>query len=182
MPKSTPAGHLPRVQAESKLREMTTETAVVEPGLYGDLDVLAGKPLEHTDASTWYTSRAASEDILLKACELFAVTRFQLGRLLGCPQTNRVYQWLSGEKRPSSKYALRLAKLLQLHMAGVPLASFDYIDWNTGNGFKGSMTDAQSGGYIPQTRRRRVPDQQGTPGPDVSGIPAQQHSAPAPLP
>ena len=136
------------------------EETVVQPGLFAseyDLHQTA----ERSDSSNKYATAAGYSHALRRAVDLFGVTLFQLGRLLGLPEPGHVYKWTSEsqrtQRRPASKYMLRLCVLFDLHMRGVSLVMIDGIDWTTGQGFsnesKAVELDNCKARYVPKARR-----------------------------
>lgn len=63
------------------------------------------------------------------------ISPFRLSRLLGCASDAQLYQWLSGQYRPSPLYVHRLCRLLLLRLEGYEFAdpadpkTIKHIDW-----------------------------------------------------
>jgi hypothetical protein len=88
--------------------------------------------------TTWVTKptrwpgHSLALDSVQGAIRQLGVTPYQLGLLLGSSYRATVYGWLSATHRPSSLFAIRLLKLLELHNDEVPVSRIRRIDWRTG--------------------------------------------------
>ena len=61
------------------------------------------------------------------------ISSWRLGKLLGMRWPNNLASaWLSGRRRPSQLYCVRLVRLHQLAIAGVNFVLIDEIDWDSG--------------------------------------------------
>jgi len=70
-------------------------------------------------------------EVLNNATQIFGVSVYRLSFLLGTAHPGKIYQWMSCESKPSSKYLLRLVRLHQLWVAGLDLAVVRAINWDT---------------------------------------------------
>ena len=77
-----------------------------------------------------YPSRTVVEQDLTELMELFDVTKYQLGRILGTPQASYIYKWMSGANRPSPMYVWRLLKVFMMYCKEQPISLISYIDWD----------------------------------------------------
>ena len=106
-----------------------------------------------------YTSSIAVRELLHELLTDLAITKYQLGRLLGTTQSAQVYRWLTGTFRPGPLYLMRLLKICHMKMTGHPVARMSYIDWeNSAIKWKvGNVTHNYhlfgSGGPLPSTER-----------------------------
>ena len=139
-------------------------TPVVQANMFASPNELgmSDKP-EHNK----YALMAGYRECIKRALDAFGISLFHLGKLLGLPDAHDVYKWTSPSKRtqrrPASKYMMRLAVLYDLHVKGIPLIALDGIDWSTGQAYTRSSTEAAvvSSGevrYIPANRGRRLLD------------------------
>ena len=129
---------------------------IAEPQLYE----YSGGAREQGTASH-YAPRAAYEVSIYEICDVLGVTRYQLSKLLGLGFPTQLYSWTSGRQRPSSKYCLRMIRLLLMHNSGYSLALLDSVNWQEGRALAGGIgqQQAQSKTAKPVYRRRR--DQEG---------------------
>ena len=127
-----------------KIRRHELEKIGIPAEVFGSDRELRGDALSLQNV---YSQHGAYHAVIRRALMDFGVSAYQLGQLLGCPNPNLIYRWLRlppqhtkkskkpkkiNERRPSSRYMLRLTKLYQLAIDKVPLATISSIDWVTG--------------------------------------------------
>lgn len=62
-----------------------------------------------------------------------AISPYRMAILIGAEPAHNVYKWLSGERRPSQRYCIRMMRLMQMKvMDGVNLSLVDHIEWPEG--------------------------------------------------
>lgn len=71
--------------------------------------------------------------IIRRALEYLGVTRWQLSKLLGAPETNYVYHWLSGQRHMSSFYYARMMWLVMERTGGLATHRIKSVDWVHGS-------------------------------------------------
>lgn len=90
-------------------------------------------------------------EALSNACLIFGVSLYRLSFLLGTAQVGKIYQWMSCECKPSTKYLLRLIKLHQLQLAGLDLGVVRSVDWDLGTIRYFPVLDFSSGKFVERT-------------------------------
>ena len=90
-------------------------------------------------------------EALSNACLIFGVTPYRLSFLLGTAHPQKIYQWMSCEAKPSTKYLLRLVKLHQLQLAGLDLCVVRSVDWDSGIVRYLPVLDFNSGKFVERT-------------------------------
>lgn len=117
---------------------------VENPGITitpGDFSLIPQKGDFKTSA---YLSRSANAEVLRTAAEQFGITPWYLFKLLGA-NTDHGYKWLSGNRRPSAAYLIRLLRLYQIYGAGLDILRILKINWDTGQIIlKGQETNDQN--------------------------------------
>ena len=140
-------------------------TPVVQANMFASPNELgmSDKP-EHNK----YALMAGYRECIKRALDAFGISLFHLGKLLGLPDAHDVYKWTSPSKRtqrrPASKYMMRLAALYDLHVKGIPLIALDGIDWSTGQAYTRSSTVVEvtrnsEARYVPRNRGGRISGQ-----------------------
>jgi len=78
-----------------------------------------------------YPQHIPVEHLLLTTLDVLGVTKYQLGKILGCKHESQVFQWLNGYRRPGPLYPSRLCHVLLMgwESNGLPISLISSIDW-----------------------------------------------------
>ena len=78
-----------------------------------------------------YPRREAVEHLLNTLLEVTGITKYQLGKILGCKHESQVFQWFSGYRRPGPLYLSRLCHVLLMGWEpnGLQIDLISSIDW-----------------------------------------------------
>ena len=115
----------------------------IEPGAFSSL--------ERGPWRSRFGKHPACCEVLSNATLIFGVSLYRLGFLLGTSQVGKIYQWMSCESKPSSKYLLRLVRLHQLQLAGLDLGVVRAINWDSGVVRFHPVLDISTGKFVEKT-------------------------------
>jgi len=78
-----------------------------------------------------YPTYLGSEHLLLTFLEVCDISKYQLGKILGCKHDSHVWQWFNGHRRPGALYLSRMLHLLMLTLPPdpIPIQFISSIDW-----------------------------------------------------
>tara|TARA_B100000745_G_C20088897_1_gene372139 strand:+ start:194 stop:796 length:603 start_codon:yes stop_codon:yes gene_type:complete len=78
-----------------------------------------------------YPRHRAVEHLLLTVLDVLDVTKYQLGKILGCKHESQVFQRFNGYRRPEPLYPSRMchALLMGWEPNGLPISLISSIDW-----------------------------------------------------
>ena len=78
-----------------------------------------------------YPTYLGSEHLLLTFLEVCDISKYQLGKILGCKHDSHVWQWFNGHRRPGALYLSRMWHLLMLTLPPdpIPIQFISSIDW-----------------------------------------------------
>ena len=83
--------------------------------------------------SAQWADTGACVEVLAESRRRFGVSLYRLGVLLGLShRISTIYEWMAGDRRPGSKYMIRLVVLYGLFIDGVDVSSIRTIDWAEG--------------------------------------------------
>ena len=100
-----------------------------------DAYVSARDLIKRTDptrnASAVYPQHHAVQHLLFTVLDVLDVTKYQLGKILGCKHESQVFQWFSGYRRPGPLYLSRLCHVLLMGWEpnGLQIDLISSIDW-----------------------------------------------------
>jgi hypothetical protein len=80
-----------------------------------------------------YPSHSGVQHLLDTYLDLNHLTKYQLGKVLGCKSDSQVWQWFNGYRRPSALYLSRMlhVQMLAVGSDALPLEFIRAIDWET---------------------------------------------------
>jgi hypothetical protein len=100
-----------------------------------DAYVSARDLIKRTDptrnALATYPQHHAVQHLLFTVLDVLDVTKYQLGKILGCKHESHVFQWFNGHRRPSSLYLSRMCHVLAMgyEPRGLPINLISSVDW-----------------------------------------------------
>jgi len=80
-----------------------------------------------------YPTYLGSENVLYTLLEVTGITKYQLGKILGCKHDSYVWKWFNGSRRPGALYLTRMLHLVLMALPPEPLMIefIKGIDWTT---------------------------------------------------
>ena len=80
-----------------------------------------------------YPTHLGSENVLYTFLEVTGITKYQLGKILGCKHDSYVWKWFNGSRRPGALYLTRMLHLVLMALPPEPLMIefIKSIDWTT---------------------------------------------------